>query len=483
MGFNYNTGFYCNLPLFKIFKKSFTIMVIKNLTIERKYFMNIFLRCKLNKTFCQLCCFILVYLLAVKYFLSNYFIIDASVVSALLFSPYIISPNPSLPSNFKYAFLSGIFLTLAIITGVKTFYFFTIGLAMLFAIESMAGAIGYQPLYLLGLLSPTFAYFNNMLGFPVRLKLSEWAGYILQSIGYKNEVAGNIIVLNGTEFSVDPACVGLKMIAFSLLAGLLIMAYFQKFSRKPFSFLTSTGILAIVIVLNIFANLIRIVTLTIFKILPNNPLHEILGTICFLVYVIAPTYFLIKRISALIPERSITEKTSKNTNPNKILLINILLAIIITIAGFRFLGNQQTSAAHLPSISLQGYSGKVVGEDILKFEKSGLLVYIKPLSRFYGAEHNPMICWVGSGYQFRKINKEKIEGKEIYTGILKKGNDTIYAAWWFDSGKHKTNSQLDWRWRALKGENFSLVNVNSENPEILKWEIRNLLKTNAFINK
>ncbi len=32
-----------------------------------------------------------------------------------------------------------------------------------------------------------------------------------------------------------------------------------------------------------------------------------------------------------------------------------------------------------------------------------------------------MICWTGSGYQFKKIKKRKIGGHIVYTAVLEKG--------------------------------------------------------------
>jgi hypothetical protein len=73
-----------------------------------------------------------------------------------------------------------------------------------------------------------------------------------------------------------------------------------------------------------------------------------------------------------------------------------------------------------------------------------------------------MICWQGSGYNFTSIRKQTITGREVYSGILTKGADKIYSAWWFDNGSLKTVSQLEWRWTAAQGSKpFYLVNVNA----------------------
>jgi exosortase N len=412
---------------------------------------------------------VICYLLVFLKFLSTYFITDYTIWTALILSPYLILPRVEAAGSKKHLWLSLVFLILTLVTGIKTAYFLSIGFAILFVIESILGNIGHLPLFLTGLISPTFKYFNNMLGFPVRLTLSEWAGNILSLSGYKVEVVGNVIIKNGIEFAVDPACVGLKMMAFSILTGLFMMAYYEKFTKRQFSFLRCIIILAGIVLLNILSNLVRITLLTIFVILPDNPNHEITGILCFIVYVIAPSYFLIKWMAGrnkqpkAVVKRSIKER----------IVLNLLLFVAIATTGF--IAIKQTNAQPLSVPQIDGYSKEIISGDVVKLEKTGILLYIKPLSKFYGAEHNPMICWTGSGYQFTRISTQVIAGKEIYTGVLKKNNDVIYAAWWFDNGKHKTISQTDWRWRAIKGENFYLVNVNSGNKETLDKEVRNLL--------
>jgi exosortase N len=298
-------------------------------------------------------------------------------------------------------------------------------------------------------------------------------GSILQHIGYHVSVHGNVFWLNGREFSVDPACAGLKMLAVSLLIGLFFMAYFERQKGRKFSFLTALIVLTIVIMLNVLSNLTRILILAIFTILPGNPLHDMVGMICLILYVIIPSYYIIQLASKKFIRNHAHEKTGLfhfKTN-----YINLLLTIIIWITGIS-LTKKEPAGTSLPALPLQGYAKEIVKEDIVKLEKPDILLYIKPLKRFYGAEHNPMICWTGSGYSFTHIQKVKVGEKEIFTGILKKENEIVYASWWFDSGKSQTTKQINWRWRALKGENFYLINVNSWSKEKLEEEVKRLLE-------
>jgi len=410
------------------------------------------------------------YVFLIIKFIPGFIRLDTFVISAIILFPYIMSANTNYTGKTKYLWLTALFIIAAYFTSVKTFYFLAVGLAILYTIESYWGNIGHLPLILLGLLSPTFKYFNNMLGYPVRLKLSEWSGEILNFMGYKAKVTGNVILLNGTEFSVDPACMGLHMMAVSLLAALLIMAFFQRQRGKFFNPLSLIAILLVIVGFNIASNLIRILLLTLFKILPENPNHEIVGLICFVIYVIAPSWFLIKWL-AKIKTSSPKQLNAKPIVPKKILLLNLVLLTSLLACGLMKFNNGNIVTNNLPNITFPGYTQQIVKGDIVKLEKTGVLIYIKPLQRFYGAEHNPMICWTGSGYEFDKINKRNIGSTEIYTGTLKKGNDLIYSAWWFENGSYRTIEQTEWRWRALNGEQFNLVNINAANEKTLLSEI------------
>jgi len=416
---------------------------------------------------------ILAYKVALVGFLYHYFITDFTVWTAIVMVPYVAKPNTNEVGKKRYGWLSMAFLFFTFLTGVQTFYFLAIGFAILFVLESLAGSIGYLPFFLLSLISPTFRYFDNMLGFPVRLKLSEWVGNILQHLGYQIKVTGNVFEMNGSEFAVDPACVGLKMMAVSFLIGIVLLSYYEHRERKKFSFLTILLLLVTIIFLNIISNLIRILVLAIFCILPENPAHDVVGMICLLLYVIFPMFILVKLTSKKWRMRRKKEDLSHQST-KRIILFNGLLLFLILLAGFLKINTMEEPTWVLPSLGLHGYSKKAVTDGVLKLEKPGILVYVKPMQRFYGAEHNPMICWVGSGYEFRRINKKNVRDKVVFTGILKKGTDVIYAAWWFDSGKYQTTEQLDWRIQALKGEHFFLVNVNSGSEKQLWEEVKML---------
>lgn len=130
--------------------------------------------------------------------------------------------------------------------------------------------------------------------------------------------------------------------------------------------------------------------------------------------------------------------------------------------------NTKADYISFSNIIYTGFKQTILESGVTKIKTPQTLIYLKP-TKFYAPEHNPMICWKGSGYDFKSIKKETIEGKEIYTSVLIKGKDKIYAAWWFESKKIQTINQLLWRWEAFKtDDHFYLINVNASNyPTLL----------------
>jgi exosortase N len=369
-----------------------------------------------------------IYLGMIPIFLNRYIIVDANLCMSLVLLPYILRIEPGRRSGLQFFWFALSFLILSVSTGVATFFFFAVGFAVLFLIDNTVGKINWLPVFALGLICPAFKYFSNIFGFSVRLHLSEIVGKMLQTMGMDIQVVGNVMVTEQCEFSVDPACVGLKMMAVSILAGLFIMAWFERIVKRNFSFITVSLIVISVLVLNILSNLFRIMLLVMFRILPENPAHDLIGVLCLLIYVIIPTYFIVKKLGSVevsaIKSRKIRKLTSR-----KAIIHLFLLAVIITGKLATSEKRPMVANSSISELKLDGFTKTIINNDVVKYEKSGVLIYVKPIRFFYGTDHNPMICWKGSGYEFKRIKEIQIYGHRIYTAVLEKGTDKLYSAW------------------------------------------------------
>ena len=163
---------------------------------------------------------------------------------------------------------------------------------------------------------------------------------------------------------------------------------------------------------------------------------------------------------------------------SKTLVPLLLIAVIcygsLNRKAFRAVGDPQEMA----KIHIPGMKKSIVEDGIAKFESPGLLVYVKPPRPFWRASHVPASCWQGSGFQFKHIRTEMINGMLIYVAELVKKDEKLYTAWWYDNDHIITHSQWDWRWRNLKGENpFKLVNVTAEKLDFLRNACKDFLSS------
>ncbi|HWW41162.1 exosortase N [Pedobacter sp.] len=407
-------------------------------------------------------------------FLREYFVWTSTLITAVIIAPYICTIERGIFS-LRYLIPTLITIAIASIVPVKTTLFFTILFATLFLIENGLGKVNSMAIFLLLLISPIFNYASSALGFPIRLLLSELAASILSYTGSHYKSEGNMITHDGFEFSVDQACAGLNMLAVSLILGLFLITYYQKKLNKRISFQQAVILLSITVLMNILCNLFRIVLLILFKVMPDNILHELIGIICFITYLIIPLVYIVKLFfKHFIKQQHLNPQTTASQ-----LILRYQLVHFALLTAALFISSKLKSGDHVGKLAnqvqIQGYKKENLENGIMKFENSQSLIYLKP-TIFYAPEHNPMVCWKGSGYDFKSIKKEIISGREIYTGTLIKGNDIIYTAWWFESKQLRTINQLSWRWKALKDNNqFYLININASSPLVLIKTIKEML--------
>lgn len=401
--------------------------------------------------------------------LSGYLIWDITLYIGMAIIPYVCRIESG-SRSLRFLIPALLFTLLAIFIPAKSTLFFTLVFTILLLFENFMGKISLNFFFVLVLLSPLFKFFSDTLSFPLRLWLSNHVAETIALAGIPARATGNIITIDGYDFYIDQACAGLNMLSISLLICLFILSYHQKKNEKSLSFYSLLAILILTFLLNIVSNFFRIMMIVIFKIMPGTAMHDLVGMCTLIFYVILPLVALsgsfVQRFGKIYPE-----KENPNIATVHLLKHPVLHFMFFGIVIFLSINSaKNVAAAHSNSkhIALKGYQKTLLQNNVLKFENKEALIYMKPTS-FYAPEHNPMICWTGSGYEFQLIKKEMINGTEIYTGTLVKGKDKIYASWWFDNGKMKTIDQLQWRWNAAReNQEFYLVNVNATKSEDLK---------------
>lgn len=362
-------------------------------------------------------------------------------------------------------------LTLVLPTTIGTYVF--VCSLLLFMGQQMMGGIHLIGLIHIFFASPFFTYISSLVSFPIRLQLSKAVSYLLNHSGIENRADGNIIHLSNHSFLVDQACSGMYLLGYGMLFGTLILSI--RIRTKSIHWKWLILYYSLLLGLIIWGNLVRIYFLIVFNIESDHWMHDGVGLITYLLQILLP-FYLILRIGT---GRKRMDKLSTQSSPaikfpiyKYTFLIALLTSLFVSLVIKK---NEET--LQNSTISLDGFHSMVVENNVTKLHNDHTLIYLKSPVAAYSADHNPMICWSGSGYEFQKVGKIAVGKNEVNTAELKKGSDVLYTAWWFESTDSETGDQWDWRWKALKyRERFYLINVTCNTKEELDQQIQNLFE-------
>jgi exosortase N len=412
------------------------------------------------------------------------FLAGANVLLGFCLVPFVMFFSGKRRFNYVYLLFVISFGVIAFAYNVRTFYFFMLAFYSLLVVESFIGKTNSLILFLIAFMSPFFHQVSVILGFPLRLQLSQWAGSILAIAGLDIQVEGNMMVLNGGLFTVDEACMGLSMLAISLLMGVAAIAHHYRVFESRLNLFFLTAFFTGVLILNLVSNLLRIIVLVIFQILPDNLMHEVIGIVCLILYVIVPLYFLSQWMVKKFGKHLLKVDQMKAINVSSKSIL-VTLAALVILVGFRIdtLRKSPSPIDHA-NVELPNVQVEKMNDGITKMYNEKMLVYVKPIPEFFTGEHTPLLCWKGSGYEFRSIKKTFVAGREIYFGQLDKTGEKLFTAWWYSNGKTLTIDQWEWRSRMLKGEEkFCLVNITTKDEKSLEENVALIFENNLLVHK
>lgn len=410
------------------------------------------------------------------FFVHGYIRGDATFWMGVMLIPLLMR---SFPMGEKSWRLAPAVMLMLLICGFRqelSWRFLLLVFALLFTIESLFGRLNGQFFMVLLIISPIFKYVSEVFTFPIRLQISAWAGWLLKAAHFQVTVEGNSIQLNGSEFTVDPACMGLQMTGFAMLTVIFLMAHFRLQDQKSLSLRYQATLMLLALALNTVGNLMRIILLVLLHIAPDHALHDAAGIACLVVYVAGPLILIVKYTHRRWGKATI-EPYPTNKNHSRLLIPGHML--LLTACAF-FCFQKPVINIRSPkgteAIVREGYAVQQLQSGVTQFRNSRALVYIKPIPAFYSSEHSPVTCWTGSGYHLGRISKRLVAGTVVYVGSLKNGNDELHTAWWLSNGQYATIGQLDWRWKSLTGNShFQLVNVTAGDPAELDKEVKRWL--------
>lgn len=414
--------------------------------------------------------------------LSKFFKLNFEAIIGIMCFPFVLCFKKKAKHPIKWALISIAFVILYCLTGVMTTNYFALGFLIFFLLENTFGRINWPSIALLFIVSPFFNYIIQIFSFPIRIQLTKWAVIVLKTIHPKLEAHGNVIQNGEISFSVDPECMGLNLIIFSLAVGLVLLVHFQKSTTVKLNFWKTTLFMVLLLFLTNLGNFFRIVTITLFQSQPGTLSHEIIGLFCLVVYTLIPIYFATKLYFAKKQKR---DETPLQKRPISKQTIFIYLPIIISIFILNFIGPKGKHSKvdeKYQSIQLKGFQKSIANTNIIKLENDSVLIYIKPPVGFFGADHSPKICWSGSGYKLKNQKETQLGQYLIQTSeLIDKEDNILHTAWWFDNGTDKTGLQLEWRTKSLNGAvPFRLINVTTANQKQTLKTAKALLSKNLF---
>lgn len=381
--------------------------------------------------------------------------------------------------SFRYLWPSLLLIGSLFFIRSSTIFYFGSGFAILFFWEASIGKRSWLAPCLLAVMSPFVGNMAYLWSFPIRLQLSQLATRALRFIGVDAQAAGNLVVLDGQEFSVDSACMGLQMLVTALILAIFLLARVERFQKRAFSIFTLSFNLLLMLALAVGANFIRLLALIVFRILPDNPFHDLLGLLSLGLYAILPFYFSWNwRMKSILPSG---EGRPIQSPPNWQLALYPAVLISLLFVGFQFRQAPIISNLNLNELDIPGYYSQLSESGVIKLTNPEALVYLKPPVRPFQGGHDPRICWQGSGYEFTQIDTRQKAGYTIYQAILQQVDDQLYTAWWYDSGSTKTVSEWKWRWASLRQqERFYLVNVTCGSEVELEQKLEEWLMSERF---
>lgn len=392
--------------------------------------------------------------------LNGLFIINATTYIGLILFAYVIFNSPNSKKSFRLIFILIPLFLGSWLLKINSFYYLLSIFSLVFFIESLYKKLSILPLSILLVTSMIFKYLAEVFTFPIRIWLGESVAYTLKFCKINLELNGNNISIDGQNFAVETACMGLEMISVSLLFSIFLISFYQNIYQKNINTNTIFFNLLFTFLINILNNFFRILLLVFLKIGPDNIMHEFIGIISFLIYVCIPLNFIIPRIIEKWGNSFNKESYDIQTGFPKVQML-VMSLVLFTVV----------------------YNLKAVNRSVLdkfgvtQIKNENALIYIKKIPNFYSAEHSPVFCWKGSGYKFDKIQELKIGTNKVYTADLNNGNESLKTAWWFTNGKKITTSQIAWRWDSfINNQNYNLINVTAESEMELNNEVKSRLE-------
>ena len=158
----------------------------------------------------------------------GYFHFDTTVGIGFMLLPYVWTSGQKRERSNRWLIVVVLLLVACWYLEVITLYYWLAIAALIFLVESLYSRMTSLPISLLFVMSLLFRYLSEVFTFPIRIWMSKCVGQLLQFCQFNIQVSGNNLVIDGNDFVIAPACMGLEMMGISLLLAIFLMAFYQK---------------------------------------------------------------------------------------------------------------------------------------------------------------------------------------------------------------------------------------------------------------
>lgn len=259
------------------------------------------------------------------------------------------------------------------------------------ALAPAFGRLFHRSARLLLVLVPPFSGAMEMLvGFPLRIRLSQAAANIMNLFDPNTLARGNTLYFQGGEFVIDPACEGLKLLIASVLLLLLLLGREDWQDRRTYVFALFAVALAGILWLT--ANLARISILVLGDIRPESWLHGFTGIALFILMIALPLLLLHQLLKPAAQRRE--EIRSRPLNRHRLLpgLIAASVMVCVALAILFFPVREQNSypawPERLAGLNATERSGQK-NQEIISYRRQNLALILKYNDAVYRVGHNP----------------------------------------------------------------------------------------------
>lgn len=382
--------------------------------------------------------------------------------------PFILKIDRSTKGGQLYLGLALLFSLLYLTLG-QYYWTFAAGLSIIYhLINTQYGKLNSFALYTVIFYLPLTRSFFTLFGFHVRILITKWAGWLLSVMNDNVSFNGSRIWVDGSEFTVDVGCMGLRLVITGFILSLLIMRQLAKRKGLEPNRWFVSGFLLVSLLLVIAANFFRILFTIQFRSPAGSWSHELIGLSTLLIFHIIPMYLLVKKF---LPKKSSDQKTSARRSPrflHDIWLMAILVVLMLAKGIFnpneaRFKGNEGLVK------TLDGYELNVSRDGVHKYAKFNSSLIVKPMFPLSFSNHHPLLCWRADGFEVVGDHLGELGELDCYRAGLMRDGHRLETAWWYvDNDGNRTTSEWEWRWNALtKRKQYYLINLAATNEDEL----------------